>query len=107
MTNSEKIKTVRYIFDRWEDTPMRKECHGLFNEFEILIRDLPECPDIFGYILTIWKVDGGMDSFENGTAPGSVFEVTFYEDHVTPEQIEKFFEDYKLHFHRAEPFLKP
>jgi hypothetical protein len=110
MKKSPKLITACFVFDGWDETPMRSECHGLFSEFEELIRTLPECPEIFGWIPTIWQRNGtgkGLDSMETGTALGTVLEATYYPEHVTPEQIEQFFSDYQIRVHRDAPFLKP
>jgi hypothetical protein len=100
MANND-LQTARYIFIKWEDTPVKRKYNGLFHIFESEIRDAPECPEIFKWIPTIWFESGSNLKSEEGR----ILEATYYPDDVTPEDIEKFFRDYKIHVVRADPFF--
>jgi hypothetical protein len=113
------IKTARFIFEKWEDTPLKKKYLGSFSNFESEVRNTPECPEIFKWVITIWfegvpdddvdKIPDAPKNFNNippeDFEKGQILEATYYSDDVTAEDIEKFFKDYKIHVRRADPFF--
>jgi hypothetical protein len=100
---------------------VKKKYHGSFSCFESEVRNTPKCPEIFKWILTIWFEGISDEKFDNGKIPavpdnydeispedfekGQILEATYYSNHVTAEDIEKFFKDYKIRVHRADPFF--
>lgn len=104
MKKSENTKKARFKFLRWEYPSIKKKHMGDPTYFEEEIRKTPDCPEIFRWIINMRfpaNQDFGIDdSFE-----GKIFEVTYCPEFVTPEEMEKFFDDYKIRVERAEPFI--
>ncbi len=98
-----KLTTIRYIFDKWENNAIKSRFGGSFTRFETEIRNEPDCPEIFKWIPSMWFESG---SDLGGGEEGLTLEVTYWSDKITPEDIEKFFHENKIHCHRATPFNK-
>lgn len=97
-------KTARFVFDEWANGKYKDQYNGCFSLFEMEIRQREECPDILGWIPTIWPEDIIEDLSEE-TEPGTVLLATYDVSHVKPEDIEKFLTDFGIIFHRADPFI--
>lgn len=106
MQKSTDTKIARFIFERWDNSEMKEKYKGDPGCWEMEIRHELDCPDIFRWIPTMYfpaNPNEKIDDFKG--FEGRVLEVVYYKDSTTPEAIEKFFDEYKIRVHRAEPFL--
>lgn len=107
MQKSTDTKIARYIFDGWDHPVLSKKYMGDPGYWETEIRHEKDCPEIFRWISGMYfpakpeeTAETEFEGFE-----GRVLEVHFYKDHISPEDIEKFFDEYKIRVHRTSPFL--
>jgi hypothetical protein len=107
------VTTVQYIFDGWTDELEKATYHSDLSDFEVESsagRVMPLSPvarAIQGIVS--WKDSSAQRASENDVWPpvGTIFDVTYWHDKATPDEIESYFHSHGIALHRASPFIKP